>query len=90
MFDRECAEFGIALVANHRPHQTLVVPPDDAQQMFDDSFERGNAFGRLSEDIRPETGELWGNFAQAYSMVEIINTATRMSSSWEEEGWARV
>jgi GH15 family glucan-1,4-alpha-glucosidase len=68
----------------------LIGRKDDAQQMFDDSFERGNAFGRLSEDIRPETGELWGNFAQAYSMVEIINTATRMSSSWEEEGWARV
>ncbi len=57
--------------------------------MFEAILERRNAFGLLSEDIPPETGELWGNFPQAYSMAGIINTATRLSSSWEE-AWARV
>ncbi len=47
-----------------------------------------NAFGLLSEDIHPETGQLWGNLPQTYSMAGIINTATRLSSSWEE-AWAR-
>jgi len=28
---RECAEFEIAPIANGRPHQTLVVPCDDAR-----------------------------------------------------------
>ena len=48
-----------------------------------------NAFGLLSEDIHPETGELWGNLPQTYSMAGIINTAMRLSSSWED-AWARV
>ena len=29
------------------------------------------------------TGELWGNFAQTYPMVGIINGATRLSRCWE-------
>jgi GH15 family glucan-1,4-alpha-glucosidase len=38
----------------------------------------------LSEDIDPATGELWGNFPQTYSMVGLINSAMRLSRSWEE------
>ena len=37
---------------------------------------RRNAYGLLSEDIEPDTGELWGNLPQTYSMAGIINTAT--------------
>ena len=40
--------------------------------------------GLLSEDVNPETGELWGNFPQTYSMVGIINVARRLSRTWEE------
>jgi GH15 family glucan-1,4-alpha-glucosidase len=47
-----------------------------------------NVFGLLSEDIHPDTGALWGNLPQTYSMAGIINTATRLSSSWED-AWAR-
>ena len=57
---------------------------DEAREMFEGLLARRNHFGLLSEDIHPETGELWGNFPQAYSMAGIINTATRLSSSWEE------
>jgi GH15 family glucan-1,4-alpha-glucosidase len=67
----------------------LVGRKDEARQMFEAILACRNAFGLLSEDIHPETGELWGNFPQAYSMAGIINTATRLSSSWEE-AWARV
>jgi GH15 family glucan-1,4-alpha-glucosidase len=61
---------------------------DEAREMFDSVLARRNHFGLLSEDIHPQTGELWGNFPQAYSMAGIINTATRLSSSWED-AWLR-
>jgi GH15 family glucan-1,4-alpha-glucosidase len=43
-----------------------------------------NSLGLLSEDLAPDTGELWGNFPQTYSMVGIINAARRLSISWED------
>jgi GH15 family glucan-1,4-alpha-glucosidase len=61
---------------------------EEAREMFESVLARRNHFGLLSEDIHPETGELWGNFPQAYSMAGIINTATRLSSSWED-AWLR-
>lgn len=60
----------------------------EAREMFVSILDCRNGFGLLSEDIHPDTGELWGNFPQAYSMAGIINTATRLSSSWES-AWAR-
>jgi len=60
----------------------------EARDMFTDILSRRNAFGLLSEDIHPVTGELWGNFPQTYSMAGIINTAMRLSASWED-AWAR-
>ncbi len=59
-----------------------------ARDMFTDILDRRNAFGLLSEDIHPVTGELWGNFPQTYSMAGIINTAMRLSAGWED-AWAR-
>ena len=38
--------------------------------------------GLLSEDIDPETGELWGNYPQTYSLVGMINSAVLLSKSW--------
>src|SRR5271165_5282616 len=60
----------------------------EARELFDSILANRNAYGLLSEDIHPDTGELWGNLPQTYSMAGIINTATRLSSSWEE-AWAR-
>ena len=60
----------------------------EARELFESILASRNAFGLLSEDIHPETRELWGNIPQTYSMAGIINTATRLSSSWEE-AWAR-
>jgi GH15 family glucan-1,4-alpha-glucosidase len=42
-----------------------------------------NHAGLLSEDLDPATGELWGNFPQTYSMVGLINAATKLSQDWE-------
>jgi GH15 family glucan-1,4-alpha-glucosidase len=62
---------------------------DEARAMFIDLLERRNAFGILSEDIHPETGVLWGNIPQTYSMAAIINSAMRLSVKWED-AWRRV
>ena len=60
----------------------------EAREMFELILASRNAYGLLSEDIHPETGELWGNLPQTYSMAGVINTATRLSASWEN-AWAR-
>ncbi len=57
---------------------------NEARALFEDLLSRRNHLGLLSEDINPETGELWGNFPQTYSMVGIINSARKLSKSWEE------
>ncbi|HSN69996.1 MAG TPA: glycoside hydrolase family 15 protein [Steroidobacteraceae bacterium] len=56
----------------------------EACALFDRMLSRRNALGLLSEDLDPLTGELWGNFPQTYSLVGIINSAMRLSRSWEE------
>jgi GH15 family glucan-1,4-alpha-glucosidase len=60
---------------------------EEARQMFADLLSRRNAFGLLSEDIHPASGELWGNLPQTYSMAGIVNTARILSRSWQD-AWA--
>ena len=60
---------------------------DEAREMFADLLSRRNAFGLLSEDIHPMSGELWGNLPQTYSMAGIVNTARMLSRSWQD-AWA--
>ena len=57
---------------------------EEAREHFGRLLQCRNPLGLLSEDIDPETGELWGNFPQTYSMVGIITSALRLSRSWEE------
>src|SRR5262249_30800648 len=61
----------------------------EARELFIGLLDRRNPFGLLSEDIHPETGALWGNFPQTYSMAGIINSATRLSEKWEDV-WCRI
>ena len=56
----------------------------EARDLFETMLAARNPMGLLSEDLAPENGELWGNFPQTYSMVGIINSAMRLSKSWEE------
>ena len=46
-----------------------------------------NKYGLLAEDIHPQTGALWGNFPQTYSMAGVILSAMRLSQSWEDRYW---
>lgn len=56
----------------------------DAREIFADVLGRRNHLGLLSEGLHIETGELWGNFPQSYSMVGLINAAMWLSRRWEE------
>jgi GH15 family glucan-1,4-alpha-glucosidase len=60
---------------------------EDAREMFRDALNHRNQFGLLSEDVHPETGALWGNFPQTYSMAGLILSAMRLSRSWEDRYW---
>jgi GH15 family glucan-1,4-alpha-glucosidase len=42
--------------------------------------------GLLSEDVKPSTGEMWGNFPQAYSHVGLIHAAFAAAPRWGEYG----
>jgi GH15 family glucan-1,4-alpha-glucosidase len=55
----------------------------EARDHFENLLNYRNAVGLLSEDIDPTSGELWGNFPQTYSLVGLINSAVRLSDSWE-------
>jgi GH15 family glucan-1,4-alpha-glucosidase len=57
---------------------------DQARELFGDLLNRRNAFGMLSEDLHPATGELWGNIPQTYSMAGLINSAMTLSRRWED------
>lgn len=57
---------------------------NEARDLFENMLSCRNSLGLLSEDLAPDTGELWGNFPQTYSMVGIINAARRLSISWED------
>jgi GH15 family glucan-1,4-alpha-glucosidase len=56
---------------------------EQARAIFDALLARRNHVGLLSEDLVAASGELWGNFPQTYSMVGIVNCATRLSQPWD-------
>ncbi|MEL6860932.1 MAG: glycoside hydrolase family 15 protein [Pseudomonadota bacterium] len=57
---------------------------EEAREMFETVLSTRTKLGLLSEDVDTETGELWGNFPQTYSMVGIINAAARLSQHWDK------
>jgi GH15 family glucan-1,4-alpha-glucosidase len=57
---------------------------EEAREIFDQMLARRTNAGLLSEDIALETGELWGNYPQTYSLVGIINCAVLLSRSWTD------
>jgi len=54
---------------------------DAARSVFEHMLSRANHLGLLSEDVDVESGELLGNFPQAYSHMAVINTAHQLSRS---------
>ena len=55
---------------------------DQAREMFQSLLTKRNAFGMFSEDLHPQTGQLWGNIPQTYTMAGIINTGCILSRAW--------
>ena len=55
---------------------------EDARALFEEMLARRTSAGLLSEDIDPNSGELWGNYPQTYSLVGLINCAVLLSRPW--------
>ena len=56
---------------------------EEARALFEVLLRCRTRLGLLAEHIDPVTHELWGNFPQTYSMVGLINSATRLSIPWD-------
>jgi GH15 family glucan-1,4-alpha-glucosidase len=59
----------------------------EARDLFVDALQYRNRYGLLAEHVNMQSGELWGNFPQTYSMAGLILTAMRLSRSWEDRYW---
>ncbi len=57
---------------------------EEARELFERLLTCRNSHGLLAEHIDPQSGEQWGNFAQTYSMVGLINSAIRLSIRWDQ------
>jgi GH15 family glucan-1,4-alpha-glucosidase len=55
---------------------------EEARAVYEKTLERLTPAGLLSEDTDFETGELWGNYPQTYSLVGLINCAVLLSRPW--------
>lgn len=60
---------------------------DEARDLLLDALKLRNRYGLLSEDVEPDSGALWGNFPQTYSMAGLILSVIRLSRSWEDRFW---
>jgi alpha,alpha-trehalase len=54
---------------------------EQAREMFETLLGYANDLGLLSEEINPETGEMLGNFPQAFSHLALIDNATALSQA---------
>jgi alpha,alpha-trehalase len=52
-----------------------------ARQVFETAIEYRNDLGLLAEEIEPRTGELLGNFPQAFSHIGLVNAAWAISQA---------
>ena len=55
---------------------------DEALAAVESLLRHSNHLGLFSVDVDLQGGQ-WGNFPQTYSMVGLINSAMRLSRSWE-------
>ena len=61
---------------------------DDALEVFTAHIDASNHLGLLAEEINPASGELLGNFPQAFSHLGLINAAMRLDQAlrFRDEG----
>ncbi|APW98123.1 glycoside hydrolase family 15 [Halobiforma lacisalsi AJ5] len=57
-----------------------------AREYFESVLEYASPLGLYSEKVDPDTGELLGNFPQAFSHLGLINSATYLSRALEVDG----
>ncbi|HKX12121.1 MAG TPA: glycoside hydrolase family 15 protein [bacterium] len=50
-------------------------------ELFEKTLARANHLGLLSEDIDTQSGNLLGNFPQAFSHMALINTANQLAKA---------
>jgi GH15 family glucan-1,4-alpha-glucosidase len=60
---------------------------EEARERYQEALGLRNSYGLLAEDVHLQTGALWGNFPQTYSMAGVILSAMRLSQSWEDRYW---
>ncbi|HWH17604.1 MAG TPA: glycoside hydrolase family 15 protein, partial [Allosphingosinicella sp.] len=60
----------------------IVGREEEARDLYESMLQRLTPAGLLSEDTDFETGELWGNYPQTYSLVGLINCAGLLSRPW--------
>jgi alpha,alpha-trehalase len=61
--------------------QALAGETDRARQSFETALAFANDVGLLSEEVDPSTGELLGNFPQAFSHIGLVNAAWAISEA---------
>ncbi len=59
---------------------------DEARTVLRQIGTLDSPLGLLAEDVDPRSGEMWGNFPQAYSHVGLIHAAFATSPRWLEYG----
>ena len=52
---------------------------DEAEELYASLCARASSLGLLSEQIDPSTGELTGNFPQAFSHIGVIASGVRLA-----------
>lgn len=52
-----------------------------ARALFEKVLSYSNDLGLMSEEIDPKTGQMLGNFPQAFSHLAIINTAVHLDQA---------
>jgi alpha,alpha-trehalase len=52
-----------------------------ATTLFERAIAHRNDLGLLAEEVHPETGELLGNFPQAFSHIGLVNAAWAISQA---------
>jgi GH15 family glucan-1,4-alpha-glucosidase len=60
---------------------TMIGEIEEAEQMFQRVLTKANSLGLFSEMVNPQTGEMLGNFPQAFTHLSLIHTARNLDAA---------